>query len=366
MYNQFLQDQTFQNAAIATPLENGGVGGSLSYLSFGQINGFDTHANPTDDVHAYSTVGTIGGGLLLGPLSVGANLKGVQAKLADVSATGVAVDLGALWTLQKEIYGGTIRTGATVRNIGSGLKFIDQRDPFPLEWRLGVAAVQMMQKRLNLSMDYGQQRDVKGALYTGAEYWVIPTVGLRVGYSGTGQEGSGLRAGIGLKVRDFSFDYAYSAYGDLGISHRYEVSMRFGAIEPRLTPEERALFKKAKLAYANGQYGEAFMLADSLITMEPTYRPFIRFSKLAMKGEERQEEVANNMKPANLVAITDDGSIDEKEVADLISQSERVEAEANAQIGPSAEESTLAPLIPPSPAILHDKGTPETVNEGSK
>src|SRR5437764_9535450 len=37
MYNQFLKDQTYNNVSVVTPLENGGIGGSLSYLSFGQI-----------------------------------------------------------------------------------------------------------------------------------------------------------------------------------------------------------------------------------------------------------------------------------------------------------------------------------------
>src|SRR5690349_6579827 len=119
MYNQFLKDQTYHNASVATPLENGGIGGSLSYLSFGQIKGFDEHGITTSDVTAYSGVATVGGGWLLGPLSIGTNLKAVQAKLADVSATGVAADAGGIWTFQHEVLGGTVRAGATVRNLGS-------------------------------------------------------------------------------------------------------------------------------------------------------------------------------------------------------------------------------------------------------
>ncbi len=346
MYNQFLQDQTFQNLAVATPLENGGIGGSLSYQSFGQIKGFDAHAAPTGDVQAYSTVGTIGGGLLLGPLSLGANLKGVQSKLADVSAAGVATDMGAIYTLQREVMGGTIRVGATVRNIGTGLKFINQRDPFPLEWRLGVAAVQMHDKKLNMSLDYGQERDVKGSIYSGLEYWLVPMMALRAGYAGTHQEGNGLRLGLGLRIRDFSFDYAYSAYGDLGMTHRYEVSMHFGAIQPRLTPEERALFRKAKLAMAQGHYSEAFLLSDSLLTMEPAYKPFYRLNKSSMKLADTQEHLAKAIRPMNIAKIQeDDGAMDLKEVADLLQYSADVEKIANAQNGPKAEESTLAPIV---------------------
>ena len=196
MLNQNLQDQSYSNAAVGASLENGGIAASLSYLTFGQINGYDSNANPTSGVNAYSGVGTVGGGLLLGPLSVGANVKAVQAQLADVSATGVAGDVGAIWTFQQEVYGGTIRLGTSLRNMGTGLNFIDQRDPFPFEWRLGAAAVQMLDRKLNVSLDYGKQRDVSGALYTGVEYWVCPYLALRTGYAGTSQEGNGIRAGL--------------------------------------------------------------------------------------------------------------------------------------------------------------------------
>src|SRR5215813_10421582 len=41
MYDQMYQDLKFQNANIGIPLENGAIGGSLSYLSYGDISGFD-------------------------------------------------------------------------------------------------------------------------------------------------------------------------------------------------------------------------------------------------------------------------------------------------------------------------------------
>jgi len=349
MYNQSFQGLNYQNGAVATPLENGGIGGSISYLSFGQINGFDTSRNPTGDVNAYSGVATVGGGFLLGPLSLGLNMKTVRAQLADVSATGVVGDVGGIWTLQHEVYGGTLRLGATVRNWGTGLKFIDQNDPFPLQWRLGAAAVQMMNKKLNVSVDVGQERDVRAAGYGGIEYWIIPLIALRVGYAGTDQQGNGLRAGIGLKVKDFSFDYAYSGYGDLGMSHRYEVSWRFGTIHPILTPEERALLRRAKLAMAQERYGEATMLFDSLIKMEPRYRPARRLIKTTMRDLEGQEREEAMTRPVGLQANgKDDGAIDAQELTELLQLSEdsaKVAAARDHEV-PKTEEETLAPIVP--------------------
>src|SRR5437762_897418 len=45
MYSQWLKDLTYNNASVAVPLENGGIGASLSYLSYGNIDGFDSTGN---------------------------------------------------------------------------------------------------------------------------------------------------------------------------------------------------------------------------------------------------------------------------------------------------------------------------------
>ncbi len=348
MYNQSIQDLSFNNASVAAPLEYGGLGASLSYLSYGPIDGFDEHDRPTSEVNAYSGVATLGGGWLLGPLSVGMNVKGVQSKLADVSATGAAVDLGGIYTYQQPVYGGTLRAGATLRNLGSGLKFIDQRDPFPFEWRLGVAAVQMVRNRLNLSMDFGKQRDVPGALYGGAEVWPVSNLALRAGWAGADVQGGGLRTGIGLRVKDFQFDYAYGSFGDLGMTHRYELSMRFGPIRPTLTPEEREMLHRAKVAMAKGRYDEATLLLDSLASMEPRYKYFRRLLKVAMRGYGDMEQVESTPPLALKGRAQEDDALDLKELSDLFQQSENAEREALArrQAESAAEQSTLAPLVP--------------------
>ena len=40
-YDQMYQDLKYQNASVGIPLENGAIGGSLSYLNYGDIQGFD-------------------------------------------------------------------------------------------------------------------------------------------------------------------------------------------------------------------------------------------------------------------------------------------------------------------------------------
>src|SRR5882672_2774589 len=54
MYDQMYQDMKFQNANIGIPLENGAIGGSLSYLSYGDIPGYDQTGNSIGNQKAYT------------------------------------------------------------------------------------------------------------------------------------------------------------------------------------------------------------------------------------------------------------------------------------------------------------------------
>jgi hypothetical protein len=179
--------------------------------------------------------------------------------------------------------------GAVVRNLGSSMKFEQQSDPLPTDWKLGVAAVQMMDKKLNVSLDYTSPKDDSGYVSTGFEYWLVPMIALRAGYLNSKTEGSGMRAGIGLRFRGVSFDYAYAGQGELGMSHRYELSFRFGEPRPILTAEERKILQQAKAAMRQQRYEQATLLFDSLIELEPRYQPARRYIKVAMAKLEGQQ-----------------------------------------------------------------------------
>jgi hypothetical protein len=305
MQHQAMEGLSVSHLSVATPLENGGIGASLSYMSFGKIDGYDVTDQPTGNVSAYSGVGTLSAAFYSGQSwAAGANIKAVQESLADVKANGFATDLGLTYMYPESVLDGTVRLAATIRNLGTGLKFIEQRDPFPTEFRVGAALIQTLDRRLTLSADIGKRRDSAIAGYTGIEYKMWPSIAARAGWAGTDQEGTGLRAGIGLRVKNLSFDYAYSPYGDLGMSNLFEVSLRFGAIRPMLSPEERKMLRRAKWALSHERYDEATLLFSSLIDLVPNYRPLKRYLKVAMKDLEEQERQREAVGTSYRVAIT--------------------------------------------------------------
>jgi len=294
MYNQMVNDLKYQNAAIGIPLENGAIGGSLSYLSYGPIAGYDTTGNSIGDQSAYSAVGTIGAAWLGNQWSAGVNVKGLQEKLADEKANAFAADLGANLIYPKPVLGGTLRLAGVLQNLGSDIKYIDQSDPLPMQWKVGLAAVQLMNRKLNVSADYGQPKEDDASLSFGAEYWVNRFLALRAGYIDNNREGNGVRAGLGLRISRISFDYAYSNQGDLGMAHRYEMAFRFGEPRPLLTPEQRRIYEQAKAAERAERYEQAVLLFDSLLEMEPRFKPAARHLKVAMgKMENANSQMAS-------------------------------------------------------------------------
>jgi hypothetical protein len=138
-------------------------------------------------------------------------------------------------------------------------------------------------------LDYTSPKDDSSYLSGGLEYWVVPFLALRTGYVDNKNEGSGIRAGIGLRIKGISFDYAYAGQGELGMSHRYELSFRFGEPRPILTAEEAKILQQAKAAMRAGRYEQATLLFDSLIELEPHYKPARRYINLAMAKLEGQQ-----------------------------------------------------------------------------
>ena len=79
------------------------------------------------------------------------------------------------------------------------------------------------------------------------------------------------------------------AQGELGMSHRYELSFRFGEPRPILTSEEGKMFQQAKAAMRQERYEQAVLLLDSVIELEPNFKPARRVINVAMSKLEGQQ-----------------------------------------------------------------------------
>jgi hypothetical protein len=151
-------------------------------------------------------------------VAVGANFKLVQQTVESFSANGLGMDLGALVQVTPGL-----RFGLSMMNLGGpSLQLRDEKETYPTQIR-GGGALSVLQGRGLIAMELDHSDGLGTRFSTGAEYWLMSGMALRMGYSADG--GSG-----GFTYRfapQYSLDYA-AADHPLGLQHRVGVSAHFG------------------------------------------------------------------------------------------------------------------------------------------
>lgn len=182
-------------------------------------------------------------------LSVGVRMSYLYSRFAEMSASSVGFDAGAMFYLsqffdrekRETMAIQDIQAGIVVRRIESNYRWNNQKylfahvendianvqeDKVPLEGGIGVSA-RLLQRKLLVGTDFVVKEKLGPRLHAGAEYLVVPQFALRAGFS----DGS-ITAGTGyifkLKDRNFAIDYAFSTdKADEGFEHLFSVDLEF-------------------------------------------------------------------------------------------------------------------------------------------
>lgn len=244
-YNASFEDVSHQYLAAAYPLRYGStLGFSLSRLSVAPFQGYDAQGFKTGKVSSTDlAAGFYYGRVILKDeierpvLNIGAGIKLISEKLDSASANTGALDLGVIYYIRpnnywmKKMQAQEFRVGASVKNIGPGLKFDKRSSPLPLSATLGGSwhSHPGGGSSLIISLDQTLSKDEKYYAALGAEYLAFQIISFRAGYR-TGQDiGSGIRVGVGFKLSFVNIDYSMSPFGELGAMHKLGLSMRLGA-----------------------------------------------------------------------------------------------------------------------------------------
>ncbi len=265
-----IQNVNYEHVAFSAPGESYSFGTALSYLGYGNIAGYDNTGAPIGNQSADSL--EVSGGLATmfkDSLSLGFTGSFLRETLTDISANTFAVNGGAIYALPIHPLQTNYRIGASVLNLGPGLKYVSERDSLPEQAKFGVAAMGVEQWPLTLTMDVGVPNDNVPYVSFGSEYWFRDVVALRLGYSGSNDQEKGLRVGIGLKLRGLLFDYSYGSASDFGAVQRFSLAFRFGEKIKQLNREERAVLKEAKASRTNGDYVQAIMNYEDILQKNP-------------------------------------------------------------------------------------------------
>lgn len=228
-HSQWALETYYDNASFEAPL--GGMftlHAGLTYLSAPEVQGYDLTGLPTQSLKNSDFQGIVG--ITVEPveyLGIGMNVKYFQEVIADWTASGAAVDLGASARLVET----GLSAGVSVLNIGQKVAFITHEAELPLTVRAGAAWRRtVVPGALSLTLAADAVAPIHEDIYPalGAEIEIRETFCLRAGFNGDpGLEDSGFSAGGGIRLaKRLLIDYAWTPYGDLGDFHR--ISVWFG------------------------------------------------------------------------------------------------------------------------------------------
>jgi hypothetical protein len=193
----------------------GAFGLAVSYLGYGDFEGYDAHYQPLPNFSAYDmNVALSYAQIVTNAFSLGVNLKFIMEKVEETSGKAFAVDIGARYQQPKAPYS----LGFSARNIGSSMKLESEGYALPMEFTFGAA---FHLNQLTLPADIGYSTDDGIEFAAGAEFVLAQIMSIRAGYKIGATPGglSGLRAGCGFMVKSIYLDYAFAPYDNLGSAH---------------------------------------------------------------------------------------------------------------------------------------------------
>ncbi len=227
-YSDWLLDMKHQSLSGVFPMKRGVSGFQFIRLSQPPLERRGADRVYEGNFQSYSqSLGLLFSRKVSGSLTGGVKFQFIQSKLDADKAATVALDFGSLYRAE----GSPLSFGLTVKNVGRGLKYIDQRDGLPLTVSFG--GLYAPHTGLNLSLDIKRRiYSCRTILSVGGEYSVMPSLSLRGGYmteqgpAGTESQLSGFSAGLGFSFLNYEMDYAFSPAGEFGDVHIFSLKAK--------------------------------------------------------------------------------------------------------------------------------------------
>ena len=228
------------SASLAISREFEGIGrfgAGVQYINYGSFTGADTDGNKTGDFGAGDFALTLGYANNLDANTIyGVNVKFIYSGIEDQSSTGIAVDLG----LQYLIPASKWSFGFSVLNLGTQMSsYLSTKEDLPLDIRLGLSKeLEHLPFRfyfsfIKLNEDQDKITDKFKQFTFGGEIKLSKSINLRLGYDnekrkelkiGTSSGLAGFHVGLGILIKDYTVDYAFSQMGKVGSWHRFGVT----------------------------------------------------------------------------------------------------------------------------------------------
>ncbi|MBI4370500.1 MAG: PorV/PorQ family protein [Elusimicrobia bacterium] len=229
----------YGHAAWASPIwKLGQFGLNASYLTYGDLSGYDDSGFETDAFSPQDLAVGLGWAKAIplgrGFLAPGLAVKMIQMKITE-TASATAFDAGLFFKY------GRFGLGISAANWGGKIQFIGDEEKLPQIQRVGLGL--KIFRYWRVSADYVRSSDSDDAITAGSEIGIPlgdgPKLNLRFGMntllrSGSLEGMSGYAAGFGFQDEILDVDYAFIPMGNLGETHKVSIGVRFG--DPHLLP----------------------------------------------------------------------------------------------------------------------------------
>ena len=215
----------FSTIIFGSSTNIGTLAASLLYYTVGDIELIDVYGNSRTVNAQQDYVLTLSfSRCLIGKaFSFGTNVKLLRSTIIEQSATAYAVDLGILYVLSYEKFA----VGLSVRNLGTKLKYLEEKTPLPFILRAGTYYKLKLNSDSHGIMTFDIVRvteEIKANL--GLEYSRNGFLAIRMGCEfGNGFES--LTSGLGFIVKKVELDYSVMTMGNLGLTHRMSLKYNF-------------------------------------------------------------------------------------------------------------------------------------------
>ena len=239
-YLQWFEGINSTYLSFVYPLGKQSVGVAVNYLSFG--GGFEFRdengvlIENAQDVYNAAIVLTFARRFPKN-LNFGISVKSILQKYGQFNANGFAVDISALFLIEKFSF------GLNVQNLGPQIIVSDVANNLPFSIRFGAGY--KPENNISIGIDVEKPQDTNVKLYTGVEYIYQDKYAVRVGYNQIDNFdlqkgwcfGVGAKTEIGKETSwekisttgvSSSLDYAVTYFGEeLGYIHRISLVFEF-------------------------------------------------------------------------------------------------------------------------------------------
>ncbi len=219
---------------------SGRFSAGIQYINYGSFQGADPFGTKTGKFGAGELAATIGYGNELDKnFYYGVNIKFIFSSIEKRSSIAFATDLGLHYSIPEQRW----NFGFSILNLGSQLtQYYSTKESLPLDVRIGFSKTlahvpfTFFASLNKLNESYKNLSDRLKQFTVGGEFKMSKVIKLRFGYDNEKRKElkvgntaglAGFNVGVGIFVKNYNIDYAFSSMGSIGALHRIGISTVF-------------------------------------------------------------------------------------------------------------------------------------------